>query len=234
MLEPLPQDQDYHRFADERVWLGIPNAADVLSSGAFVLVGVLGMLALARGRVVVQAGVEARAWWVFFLAVALAGIGSAYYHLAPDDFGLMLDRLPIAVAVMALLAAVIGERLHPHAGEVLLVPLALLGAGGVFYWSAFDDLRPYGLVQFGGIAAMLVISALRASRYTLGASIFVAAALYGLAKVGELYDATFFALSGERVSGHTLKHLVAAAALYVILWSLTHRQRNWGRTLITP
>jgi hypothetical protein len=41
----LPQSQDYHRIADVRTWLGIPNALNVLSNLPFALVGVLGLAA---------------------------------------------------------------------------------------------------------------------------------------------------------------------------------------------
>jgi hypothetical protein len=233
----MRQDPDYHRFADDRVLLGIPNAADVLSSGAFLLVGILGLVALWRGRVVVQAAGEARAYLVFFAAVAATGLGSAFYHLAPDDFGLMLDRLPIAIAVMALLAIVITERVGVRAGETLLFPLCVLGAASVLYWSAFDDLRAYGIVQFGGIAAMLAASALRASRYSRGETIFVAAALYGVGKAFELSDRAVFELTGV-LSGHTLKHLLSAGALSLILWSVVRRQlsqpSSGRRTRLSP
>jgi hypothetical protein len=39
----LAQPENYFPFADQRSWLGIPNAADVLSNLAFVAVGLLGL-----------------------------------------------------------------------------------------------------------------------------------------------------------------------------------------------
>ncbi len=47
-------------------------------------------------------------------------------------------------------------------------------------------------------------------------------ALYAVAKVSELLDAKIFAL-GQVVSGHALKHLVAAIAAYWILRMLRRR-----------
>ena len=44
----------------------------------------------------------------------------------------------------------------------------------------------------------------------------VAAALYALAKVLEHFDGPIYAI-GHIVSGHTLKHLAAAAACFAIL-----------------
>ena len=48
MLAPLHQDQAYHRFADSRALLGIPNFADVVSSVVLVLIGILGIWLLWR------------------------------------------------------------------------------------------------------------------------------------------------------------------------------------------
>jgi hypothetical protein len=78
MIGPIRQDQDYHRFADGRAFLGIENAADVLSNIPFIVVGAMGLVLLWRSR-------EMHAYWLLFGAVALTGLGSAYYHLAPND-----------------------------------------------------------------------------------------------------------------------------------------------------
>ena len=219
MVGPIRQPPDYHHFADARSLLGIENAADVLSSFAFVLVGIMGLAFLRRSR-----GPEKlHGYWALFAAAALAGAGSAYYHLAPGDARLVWDRIPIALAVMSLVAAVVGERIRVRAGEKLLIPLLVVGAASVLYWAMFDDLRLYGLVQFGGLATVLVLAVLFPSRYTKGETIFLAGALYGLAKLCEFQDREIYRLTGELISGHTLKHLLAAIALYVLLWALQRR-----------
>ena len=224
MMGPIRQSQEYHRFADGRVFLGIENAADVLSSAAFIAVGLTGLFSLWRHRARSEAREELRPYWALFGAVALAGVGSVYYHLVPDDARLVWDRLPIAVAFLCLLAAIIAERISVKAGIALLVPFVALGAASVLYWAAFDDLRLYALVQFGSLAAILALCAFFPSRYSRGELIFVAAALYGIAKVLEWLDRAVFELTGGMLSGHTLKHLLAASALYLILWGLERRE----------
>ena len=47
-LPPIPQSQEYHRFADQRTFLGIPNFLNVASNAAFLLVGATGLLFLCR------------------------------------------------------------------------------------------------------------------------------------------------------------------------------------------
>jgi hypothetical protein len=227
MLGPLLQDQAYHRFADARTVLGVQHFADVFSSVAFIAVGLAGVLLLWRSRALpgrFPIPGEWSAYWAFFWAVALTGVGSAYYHLAPNDARLTWDRLPIALAFMSLLGAVLAERLGTAGGWKLLAILGLLGAASVFYWRAFDDLRPYVLVQFGSLLAIVLICSRYPSQYTQGWAIFILAALYGLAKVCEFYDRDIFELTGRALSGHTLKHLIAAAAISTLLAWLAFRQ----------
>ena len=42
-------------------------------------------------------------------------------------------------------------------------------------------------------------------------------ALYAVAKVTETFDVRIFQMTGQLISGHTLKHLLAAASAAVIL-----------------
>lgn len=225
MLEPIRQDQGYHDFADAREWLGIPNAADTLSSLAFVAVGVAGLVFLWRcrhGSRHFETVSETHPYWLFFAALAGIGIGSAYYHLAPNDARLVWDRLPMSIAFMSLLAAVISERIDRRWGVYLLPALVLFGPASVGYWVAFDDLRPYGLVQFGSMTLLLVFVLRLPSRYTRGRLLLGALLLYALAKVCELYDQEIYAL-GEWAGGHTVKHFVSALAGFVILRQLNTR-----------
>jgi hypothetical protein len=218
MLGPITQDPAYHHFADARALLGIPNGADTLSNAAFLLVGAAGLLFVWRRRFE-----ELRAYQVLFGAVMATAFGSAYYHLAPDDARLVWDRLPMAVGFMALVAAVIGERIGPVLGRRLLLPLVACGLASVVYWAVAADLRPYLLTQYGSIAFVIVLASVCRSRYTQGWVIFLAVGIYVLAKACEAYDRQIYALTAEAVSGHTLKHLLAAAALYAILRSLGRR-----------
>lgn len=60
---------------------------------------------------------EMRPYAMFFAGVALISLGSAYYHLAPDDTRPVWDRLPMTIALLSLVAAVIAERISLRAGN---------------------------------------------------------------------------------------------------------------------
>ena len=97
LLPPIPQDQEYHHFADTRFVLGIPNFWNVVSNFPFLVVGAVG---LARCRV--DATTTA-----MFIGIFLTGLGSSYYHWEPNDQTLFWDRLPMTVAFMAILAGAV-------------------------------------------------------------------------------------------------------------------------------
>jgi hypothetical protein len=235
-LPSLPQPPEYHQFADQRTLLGIPNFFNVFSNVAFLLVGGAGVVLLLRNRLphASQPLLDRSVRWtylVLFAAVALTCVGSAYYHLAPDNSRLTWDRLPMSVAFMALLAAMISERIHPRAGMTLLGPLILVGIASVLYWhwgeaAGTGNLRPYVAVQSFAIAAVLLILFLFPPRYSRGMDILVAVALYALAKGAEFYDGEIFS-AGRLVGGHALKHLFAALAVFWILRMI------WKRALLT-
>jgi hypothetical protein len=135
----------------------------------------------------------------------------------------------MAVGFMGLLAAVLGERIAPSlSSSRMLIPLPGVGIGSVLYWrwtdlAGRDDLRWYLIVQFGSLVLVLALCFLP-SRYTHGNDLFAVVGLYALAKVFEALDRPIFALSGGLVSGHTLKHLVAALACYLVLRMLMLRR----------
>jgi hypothetical protein len=228
VMPPLPAPAHYGIFADRRVVLGIPNFFDVVSNLPFLLIGAWGLHVVASdpGRAFSQP-LERWPYALVFLSVALSGVGSAYYHFAPDDGRLMWDRLPIALGFMALVSAVATDRLSVKAGLYALAPLLVAGAASVVHWRlsllrGAEDIVPYAVVQFGAIAAVLIIAALYRPRYTCGGYLYAAVATYGLAKVAEVLDAQIYAVGGI-VSGHTLKHLFAALAVWWLLRMLRLR-----------
>ena len=216
LLPPIAQPPGYHDFADQRSLFGIPNVWDVTSNLAFMLAGGIG-LAGVLGKVISRCSLSP-AYSVFFGAAILIGFGSGWYHLEPNNGTLVWDRLPMAVAFMAFLAIIVGEYIDMNIGRRLLMPLVLLGVLSVWYWHVTEsaghgDLRPYGLVQFLPLPLILLIAWTypdpgRAGRYLL--AVFV---LIILSKAAELFDGTVLAMTGI-ISGHTLKHILAALAIW--------------------
>ncbi len=226
LLPPFPQPQEYHRFADARAWFGVPNFLDVSSNLAFLAVAVAGFVALRSASF--ADGRERLPYTLFFLALAATAFGSAWYHLAPDNARLFWDRLPISICFAALLSAVIAERLSVRAGLMLLLPLVATGAGMTWYW-LWSEMRGAGNVltyfafQLYALLAILLLMRLFPPRYSRGEDIYRMMLLYGAALAAELLDRYIYAF-GEIVSGHTLKHLLAALAAYQVVRMLRLRE----------
>ncbi len=231
-LPPIPQPLAYHNFADHRGWLGIPNFGDVVSNLPFALVGICGLIFLIQpNSATFSDHRERRLYLVMFASLILTAFGSVYYHLDPGNARLVWDRIPIMMVFMALLAAVIAERVSVAAGLWLFPVLQAAGIGSVLLWRAGElqdhgDLRFYAAVQAYAILTLLLLLLVPA-KYTRGSDLVVVVGFYVLAKMLEESDRQIFAVA-HLVSGHTLKHLAAAAAGY---WILRMLQK---RVLITP
>lgn len=233
LLPAIPQDPDYHRFADARALFGIPNFLNVVSNLPMLIVGLCGLLYLGmhhRGAFADRQ--EWPAYAVFFLGTALVGCGSAWYHLAPDNERLFWDRLPMAVTFMAFTSVVLAERVSVVCGGRSLFPLLALGVASVVWWRLTEqtgagDLRPYGFVHFYPAVLIPLLLLLFPPRYSRGGDVWGALFFFALTVLGELLDRPILALGGL-VSGHTLKHFFAAIAVWWILRMLATRHYRGG------
>jgi hypothetical protein len=205
LLPPIPQDQSYHHFADQRTLLGVPHFWNVVSNLPFIAVGAAGLRRFHRDP----------ATLVIFLGIFLTGFGSSYYHWAPSDNTLFWDRLPITLCFMAILAVVVEERVSARLGAALLWPLLATGLFSLLLWRWTGDLRLYSWVQFFPCLTLPLLLLLSPPKYTGTFYWVIAAVLYALAKLFEFYDHAVH--SNFILSGHTLKHLFAAGACFAVL-----------------
>lgn len=223
---PIPQDLHYHDFADRRPVLGIPRFGDVISNAPFTLAGILGLGALYRGwfGAPVQDAAARMPYAVFFLGVLLVGPASGWYHADPNNETLLLDRIFLTVAFMGLVAAILADRMH-HDWSVRwgLLLLVGAGAGSVAAWSIGEargagDLRAYFLVQFLPLVAVPMILWLfpEGTRVKTG-HIGLAIMVYVLAKIAELLDREIFELFAGAISGHSIKHMLAALGPVIVI-----------------
>jgi hypothetical protein len=224
----LSQPVSYHDFADQRAALGIPNFLNVASNLPFAVIGTRGMVFLffECDRAFLDPR-ERRPYFVLFTGLFLTALGSAYYHLAPSNATLVWDRLPMSIMFAGFMAAVIAERIDVEFAIRVLPFLVLLTGASVlewYYseWRGHGDLRWYAAVQIYSVLLLLIAPVVRA-KYTRNWDFMVVFALYGLAKIFETFDRRIYSL-GQVVSGHTLKHLAAAAAGYWILRMLQSRE----------
>ena len=226
-VEPVPQDPSYHDFADKRIFWKISNTFDVLSNIPLAIVGLLGIITTGKRLKHNSFNAAVFQYLIFFSGVFLTGFGSLYYHLSPSNETLIWDRLPITILTLGFFCSVISEMVSPKASLVLVVPLLLIGIGSVLYWNYTEslgsgDLRLYGIVQFLPLLLIALIFLMykfpeNYRTYMIGVIIF-----YALSRLTEFLDHKIYNTL-QFISGHTLKHLFAAAAVGCLLLMLQRR-----------
>ncbi len=221
---PLAQAPHFHDFADQRSWLGMPCALDVLSNLPFALFGLLGLRVL--GRVPQLDATQQRLAALFFGGLLVTALGSAVYHWAPDDAGLVVDRLGMTVAFAGLLG--LGGALHlsARAGQALAAVVLLLGPVTVAVWAAQGNLLPWALLQGGGLVLLLVLAFMQPLPGALAVRWVAVITIYVVAKLCEQADHAIYQATGEIISGHSLKHLVAAFAAWPVISALRALGQN--------
>jgi hypothetical protein len=209
---PLTRGPAFHVYADQRAWLGIPHAGDVLSNLAFVVVA---LWALRRAR-----SPYAR---LCCAGVALIGVGSGIYHAVPGDTTLALDWTPIALGLAFITAAVIEDRFDARAGRTALGAGGVIAVGSVAAWLVTGGthggtMLPYVCVQALGVALPPLVALARPGRIA-ARPLLVAVLLFALARLCAAYDRALLDAIG--VSGHSLKHAAAALAAGAALYAIT-------------
>ena len=218
-LGPISQNLTYHDFADQ-VYLGdVPNFFNVLSNIPFFIIGFLGLyqtLSIYQWRVM-------NGWTLFFVGMTLVSIASFYYHWSPSNDLLVWERLPMIFGLLGFYVALIGECVSSKLSRLMLLPTLFIGILSVTYWYWADDLRLYFWVQLVPMLTIPVMLLFFPKIYSHYWLLFMALVFFLLAKIAELNDLNIYLATGEVISGHTVKHLLAAIGCYFILWMLRNR-----------
>jgi len=225
-LPAIPQDPAYHDFADARTLLGVPNAFDVLSNVFFLAFGLAGLVLHARGRLRYVDHSMRAAGLLLFSGFVLTALGSAYYHWQPSDGRLLWDRLGMVVAFAGVLGMAANQRVSSRAGSLMLVLALVAGVVSVAWFAATGSVTPYAVLQFGGIA--LVAGLLWRTPRCIGPNWAALIGAYAVAKAFEMADSQIDAISAGVVSGHALKHVVAAFAALAVIVPMRARDPHPG------
>lgn len=227
-MDPVAQDPEYHRFADQRTLFGIPNFWNVATNLPMVLVGLFGMVRIMRGRSSGYLRQLTYVYMAFFGGLFLTGWGSGYYHIEPDNASLLFDRLPMTVLFVSFFCIVWGEHISLSIVRWILWPLMALGLATVIYWHWTEiqgrgDLRPYAVIQFLPMLLIPLILLFYRSIFASTVWLWGVIAAYGASKLAEVLDRPIYDLLGA-FSGHSIKHLVAALAAFILYLAMGRRR----------
>jgi hypothetical protein len=209
--QAIPQDLSYHNFADNCNHFGTPNFWNVISNLPFLFCGILFFKLRKNSE-------------LFFKSITLlmgigfisTGLGSAYYHLEPNNHTLVWDRIPMTIVFVSFFLLLVHESVSKTIAKYTLVPLLISGILSVLYWiytenQGAGDLRWYVIIQFYPLLAtfIILIASWRSIKGRLW--ILVAFLFYMVAKIFETQlDEIFFI--NYHFSGHSIKHLSSACS----------------------
>lgn len=227
----IGQPAEYHAFADQRIFLGIPYAFDVLSNLPFALWGIIGIwlawpVAAGDLNVCSASRAQGRMATLFFSGLILTAACSAGYHLNPGDAGLAIDRCGMVMAFAGLLGLATGSRIGARAGFCMAALVILAGPMTVAAWSLTGNVMPWLVLQFGGLLVILWFALLQPRDDALPVRWFLVIAFYVFAKCLELSDHDIYELFGHAVSGHSLKHLMASCAAWPVVGALLQPRKQ--------
>lgn len=204
--------------ADERqIWV-IPHFLDVVTNLAFLIPGIWGL----HESLKVNDSFIRRICLTLFSGFLLLTFGSGYYHWDPNNFGLLLDRIPISIIVLSFFLLIVSDCTVKKWPKKMFFPLMLFGVLSPLYWYftelyATGDLRPYVLVQFFPVVAIPIIILLRKKNISYIREIYFIYAFFTLAKISEALDEEIYEVL-KILSGHNLKHIfMAIAGIYLVL-----------------
>lgn len=230
-FSPIRQSRNFYDYADQRLLLGIPHFWNVVSNVGFLVVGLIGLKKNHHHSLASEPALSF-AYPLFFVSLIGAFLGSSLYHLLPGPFTLMLDRIPITIGFISLYCIIIAQYLSPKLGKAMLLPTLAYGVLSVIYWYMTDvvdgrgDMAPYVLVQLLPIIHIPLILWLYPNRNNPTQYYLYALGLYVLCKIAESKDDELYQLTSQ-VSGHTLKHILAALAGYCVY-------RGWKKSTKKP
>lgn len=226
---PMAQFEHYHAFADQRTLWGVPCALDVLSNLAFAAMGVWGLRHVPHA----PAGTQRHLAVLFFVGLLVTAACSTWYHLQPQDAGLAVDRMGMVLAFAGLTGLAVADRVSARAGVATARVVVVAGLLAVGAWVVTANLLPWSVLQGGGMLLVLAMALRRPLPGAWGLPLVAVIACYAIAKVLELGDHAVFAFSHGWVSGHTLKHVVAAFSAWPLI-ALMHNGSHALRRLPAP
>lgn len=206
---PVPLAAVAFDHADERRWLGVPNAFNVFASLPLLFAAGWG---LRTTRAAPWPPGLRRAWTAFHACAAAGALLAALHHLYPS----FATWLPATTAMCAGFGMLAAGALAERVDERLARPPALIGLGTVVLlaalwvgWHGGGDVRPFLLIEALPVLLLPAGALSLTGVHTRAGDWVLMLAGYAVAKLADLADARLYAASGW-IGGHALMHLLLA------------------------
>ena len=160
---------------------------------------------------------------LFFGGLIITAICSGYYHLQPNNPSLVMDRLGMVIAFAGLLGIAVADRVSCRGGIATAAFVLAAGPLTVGVWADSGNLLPWVMLQGGGMLLIAVLAVARPLKESWGLQLLPVVIFYAAAKLLELGDHQVFEWTNGMISGHSLKHIVAAFAAWPVIAAIHHQ-----------
>ena len=126
----------------------------------------------------------------------------------------------MSLAFAGLLGLAVQTRIDDISARITAGVLLVAAPVSVAVWAQTSNVLPWVLVQGGGMLTLLWLAFVAPRRHALPVELGWVIGLYFVAKLLELSDGDVFDVTAYAISGHSLKHWVAAAAAWPVLRAL--------------
>ena len=210
---PIHQSLEYHHFSEQRTILGIPHFGDVITNLFFAIAGVLvwfknkNNAEYYNGQKFIFNG--------FCLSAIALCLGSGYYHWNPNNYGLFWDRMTMLFGfTFIFIDTCIRYYILNHRYIVTKTfVLQFMFFCTLLPWVLFDRLEVYVLAQFFVMSVMPLLAIKDWFEHgEKNKHILLMFLFYTFAKIFESTDDSYLQLI--YISGHSIKHICYAVALY--------------------
>ena len=221
---PLTVSPHDHHYAAARGWASAAGVFQALACVPMAVAAAVGMRLVRRSTWPASA---ARPWQAFMVLAGGLSIGSAGYHLLPNDTAYVLVHTLGAGAFVSLLLGFLAERVDSRCGSARSVAVGLLVAAGAgAYWAIGEwthgrgDLRavlflqciPVLLIPAGALSLPGKITTTSDWMWMLG--------LYVVARAAAVLDESVLTALGW-ITGHSLMHLLLTGIILRLAYRAT-------------
>ena len=192
---PIPRDDKYHDFADNKNIMNIHNGLNVISNLSLILPVVYFY--------------KNKKYKFMYINVILLAITSVYYHLNPNKYTIIYDMMFVVGTHTSAVMYLINSDKKKF--------IYLLGILSVYYATVYDDVRLYELVKYGSSIYFIynVYKNKSISKYSI-----LLIGLYLIQDYVAKHDKEIYNITNEIISGHTLKHIVASINIFIVIYLL--------------
>ena len=220
---PIPQPQDYHDFADDREFIGIPNALDVMSNLVIIYPGIVGLAFVHERRKNPQVPDDETSIHItLFAGMILTFAGSVWFHLDPNDSTMLWDRLGMSIIIGSCISLIINDLWDRGLAGKIHIPIIVASIISVVWWPVFDDLRVYFIVKHHPFILFPILVVFGTKLYDKISGYYWGLSMFVLATIFEFEDEAIFQITGF-ISGHTLKHIAAGIGLWFLMVMIRDR-----------